>query len=104
MSKPSIETETDNKNEKVDVVMSQTSYTRTEAEQLLARHNNDEVAVIRYYLSGSSEKNANANANSNSNSKQLASKNQLVYSEIRKFMDACTKNNDTSSSSSSSSN
>lgn len=95
MSKPSIETETDHKNEKIDVVMSQTSYTRTEAEQLLARHNNDEVAVIRYYLSGSSEKNANAN----SNSKQLASKNQLVYSEIRKFMDACTKNNDTSSSS-----
>ena len=102
MSKPSIETETDHKNEKVDVVISQTSYTRTEAEQLLARHNNDEVAVIRYYLSGSSEKNANANANANS--KQLASKNQLVYSEIRKFMDACTKNNDTLSSSSSSSN
>ena len=94
MSNPSIETETDHENERVGTVMSQTNYTRTEAEQLLARHNNDEIAVIRYYLSGSS-------ANANTNSNQLTSKNQLVYSEIRKFMDACTKNNDTSSSSSS---
>jgi hypothetical protein len=93
MSNPGIENETDHENERVDTVMSQTNYTRTEAEQLLAHHNNDEVAVIRYYLSGSS-----TNTNSKQNSKQLASKNQLVYSEIRKFMDACTKNNDTSSS------
>ena len=90
MSNPSIENETDRENEQVDTVMSQTNYTRAEAEQLLAHYNNDEIAVIRYYLSGSS-----ANANANTNSNQLTSKNQLVYSEIRKFMDACIKNNDT---------
>ena len=90
MSNPSIENETDRENEQVDTVMSQTNYTIAEAEQLLSHYNNDEIAVIRYYLSGSS-----ANANANTNSNQLTSKNQLVYSEIRKFMDACIKNNDT---------
>jgi hypothetical protein len=74
--------------EKVDIILNQTSYTQAEAEQLLALHNNDEVAVIRYYLTGSSEK-----TDKPDQKQKLTSKNQLVYTEIRKFMDAC-KNTD----------
>jgi hypothetical protein len=73
--------------EKVDIILNQTSYTQAEAEQLLALHNNDEVAVIRYYLTGSSEK-----TDKPDQKQKLTSKNQLVYTEIRKFMDACSKN------------
>ena len=83
MSNHSIENETDHENEKVDVVMSQTNYTRAEAEQLLARYNNDEVAVIRRYLGG-------PNGSGEVKAKPQST-NQLVYSEIRKFMDACVK-------------
>lgn len=70
---------------KVNVIMNQTEYTEEEARAHLAHHNNDEIAVIRYYLTGSAAPKDTEKAN------QLTSKNQLVYSEIRKFMDACVK-------------
>jgi hypothetical protein len=70
--------------EKVDIVLNQTNYTRAEAEQQLALHKNDEVAVIRRYLRGSSEM-------TDKPKQTVASKNQLVYSEIRKFMDTCVQ-------------
>jgi hypothetical protein len=80
--------------ERVDIVLNQTNYTRTEAEQQLALHKNDEVEVIRRYLRGSSDITDNANPQHqhlHQQQQQLASKNQLVYSEIRKFMDACVQ-------------
>ena len=70
---------------KVNVIMNQTEYTEEEARAHLAHHNNDEIAVIRYYLTGSAAPKDASKAN------QVTSKNQLVYSEIRKFMDACVK-------------
>jgi hypothetical protein len=70
---------------KINVILSQTDFTEQEAREHLARHNNDEIAVIRYYLTGSATKSDTANL------KPVISKNQLIYSEIRKFMDACVK-------------
>lgn len=70
---------------KVNVIMNQTEYTEEEARAHLAHHNNDEIAVIRYYLTGSAAPKDSTKTN------QVTSKNQLVYSEIRKFMDACVK-------------
>lgn len=37
---------------KVNVILNQTEYTEEEARAQLALHNNDEIAVIRYYLTG----------------------------------------------------
>lgn len=71
---------------KVTVILSQTEYTEEEARAHLERNNNDEVAVIRYYLTGSAAPKGAAKTS------QPTSKNQLVYTEIRKFMDAaCVK-------------
>ena len=74
-------------NEKVDIIVNQTNYTRDEAERELEHHKNDEVLVIRHYLRGSTV--GKDKSKDDKTSKQVASKNQLVYSEIRKFMDAC---------------
>jgi hypothetical protein len=70
---------------KINVILNQTEFTEQEAREHLARHNNDEIAVIRYYLTGSAKKADMTGL------KPVTSKNQLVYSEIRKFMDACVK-------------
>jgi hypothetical protein len=80
------ETSTANTNteEKINIIMGQTSYTIDEAQKHLLKHNNDELAVIRFYLTGSTKK--------PETSKAPISKNQLIYSEIRKFMDGCVKN------------
>jgi hypothetical protein len=70
---------------KVNVILNQTEYTEEEARVHLARYNNDEIAVIRYYLTGSADPKDATKAS------QVTSKNQLVYTEIRKFMDTCVK-------------
>lgn len=70
---------------KVNIILNQTEYNEEEARSQLALHNNDEIAVIRYYLTGS------ANPVDKTKVNPVTSKNKLVYSEIRKFMDACVK-------------
>lgn len=72
--------------EKITIIISQTDYTEDQAREYLLRYNNDEIAVIRYYLTGSEYPAAKHETDS------MQSKNQLVYSEIRKFMDSCSKN------------
>lgn len=69
--------------------MGQTDYTVNEAELKLKAKNYDEIAVMREYL-------VSGNTTSKSNHaaavmEQKQSKNQLIYSEIRKFMDGCAK-------------
>ena len=71
--------------EKINTITSQTDYTEDQAREYLLRYNNDEIAVIRYYLTGSEYPAARYETSTRS-------KNQLVYSEIRKFMDSCSKN------------
>lgn len=71
--------------EKINTITSQTDYTEDQAREYLLRYNNDEIAVIRYYLTGSEYPAARHETSTRS-------KNQLVYSEIRKFMDSCSKN------------
>ena len=72
-------------NEKISIIISQTDYTEDQAREYLLRYDNDEISVIRYYLTGSEYPTAKHETSTRS-------KNQLVYSEIRKFMDACSKN------------
>jgi hypothetical protein len=69
--------------EKINTIIGQTSYTVEEARMHLLNNNNDELAVIRFYLCG--------NAKPPEIKKQSMSKNQLIYSEIRNFMDSCVK-------------
>lgn len=69
--------------EKIATILNQTEYTEEQARAYLQEYDNDEIAVIRYYLTGSACKVVS--------SKAVTSKNQLVYSEIRKFMDGCVK-------------
>ena len=72
--------------EKITTITSQTDYTEDQAREYLLRYDNDEIAVIRYYLTGSEYPAAKHETGG------TRSKNQLVYSEIRKFMDSCSKN------------
>jgi hypothetical protein len=72
--------------EKITTITSQTDYTEDQAREYLLRYDNDEIAVIRYYLTGSEYPTAKHETGG------TRSKNQLVYSEIRKFMDSCSKN------------
>ena len=71
--------------EKITTIISQTDYTEDQAREYLLRYDNDEISVIRYYLTGSEYPTAKHETSARS-------KNQLVYSEIRKFMDSCSKN------------
>ena len=72
--------------EKITLIMGQTCYTLEESEKLLKIHNNDEIAVIREYLG--SKHNESIESKSNP---VIKSKNQLIYKEIREFMDGCKK-------------
>ena len=72
--------------EKIALIIGQTDYTADEAELKLKAKNYDEISVIREYLVS-----GNNAANSNRIVDQKQSKNQLIYSEIRKFMDTCVK-------------
>ena len=71
--------------------MGQTNYTFEEAGNLLKLQNNDEIAIIRDYL-GSASKQHHHHHNPVSKT-DCKSKNQLIYKEIRNFMDGCIDNN-----------
>jgi hypothetical protein len=70
---------------KIETIMCQTNYTETEATQLLIENGNDEMKVIRKYL-GITDTVTIGEENTKSKSK-----NQLIYQEIRTFMDGCSK-------------
>ena len=70
---------------KIETIMCQTNYTETEAMQLLVDNGNDEIRVIRKYL-GISDTLTIGEENT-----KPKSKNQLIYQEIRTFMDGCSK-------------
>jgi len=76
---------------KIDIIMGQTDYGAEEARKLLAETNGDEIAVIRMYLGlpPPSDTTNNNNRSSSNNVAAPKSKNQLIYQEIRKFMDGC---------------
>ena len=61
---------------KVDIILRQTNYTKEEATQLLINNNNDEVCVIKKYLGITSVKEVN--------NKQNISLNQEIYKQFRK--------------------
>lgn len=67
-------------NNKISIIMSQTNYGKETARNLLAANDGDENAVIRQYL---------GLAPIMTNATTPKSKNQLIYQEIRKFMDGC---------------
>jgi hypothetical protein len=67
--------------EKITLIMGQTNYTFEEASELLKIQNNDEFAIIRDYLGIAPPSSKN----------ESGSKNQLIYKEIRNFMDGCKK-------------
>jgi len=68
--------------EKVDMILRQTNYDKTTAEQKLIEYNNDAVQVIRAYL--------NADKVSTSSTTKLST-NQQIYKEIRGMMDDAAK-------------
>jgi hypothetical protein len=70
---------------KIETIMGQTNYTETEATQLLIENGNDEMMIIRKYL-GITDTVTIGEENTKSKSK-----NQLIYQEIRTFMDGCSK-------------
>lgn len=72
--------------EKITLIMGQTNYTFEEASELLKIQNNDEIAVIREYLGSK-----NNEAIELKSKPVIKSKNQLIYKEIRDFMDGCKK-------------
>ena len=72
--------------EKITLIMGQTCYTFEEAENLLTLHNNDEIAVIREYLGSKNSESVELKSKP-----VIKSKNQLIYKEIRDFMDGCKK-------------
>ena len=72
---------------KIETIMCQTNYTETEASQLLVDNGNDEIRVIRKYL-GISISDTGVIGEEDTKTK---SKNQLIYQEIRTFMDGCSK-------------
>jgi len=71
--------------DKIALIMGQTNYSADDAGAKLKSKNYDELAVIREYLGV-----ATGGESSTSNA-HPQSKNQLIYTEIRKFMDGCGK-------------
>jgi hypothetical protein len=72
-----------NTEEKIDMILRQTNYDRTQVEEKLAQHNNDVTQVIRDYL--------NAGKIIEPYCKPRLSANQQVYKEIRGMMDDAAK-------------
>jgi hypothetical protein len=72
-----------NTEEKINIILRQTDYNRTQVEQKLAEHNNDVTQVIREYL--------NAGKIIPPPCKTRLSVNQQVYKEIRGMMDDAAK-------------
>jgi len=69
--------ETDQIDDKIQVIMRQTDYTETVAREKLLQHNFNEISVIKSYL-GISEK----------KSTQVKSINQEIYKQLRYKLDS----------------
>lgn len=80
----------DDMKNKIAIIMGQTEYSAEEALKLLIATNGDEIAVIRMYLGLPPPPHTDTDAAVTA----PKSKNQLIYQEIRKFMDGCKENVD----------
>jgi hypothetical protein len=79
--------------DKIALIMGQTDYSADDAGAKLKSKNYDEIAVIREYLGstiGQTHSTASAVSTATTTT-ATTSKNQLIYSEIRKFMDGCVR-------------
>ena len=81
--------------DKIALIMGQTDYSADDAGAKLKSKNYDEIAVIREYLGstiGQTHSIASAASTATTTTTTATtSKNQLIYSEIRKFMDGCVR-------------
>jgi hypothetical protein len=73
--------------DKIALIMGQTDYSADDAGAKLKSKNYDEIAVIREYLGSTGDSTINETPSSST----TTSKNQLIYAEIRKFMDGCVR-------------
>lgn len=64
----------------VDIIVNQTDYDESKAEEKLIQHNNNIVKVIEEYLNITNDK------------PKKSTINQQIYTEIRNFMDTSCKN------------
>jgi hypothetical protein len=76
--------------DKIALIMGQTDYSADDAGAKLKSKNYDEIAVIREYLGSTGDSTINE-MHSSSTTTTTTSKNQLIYAEIRKFMDGCVR-------------
>ena len=76
--------------DKIALIMGQTDYSADDAGAKLKSKNYDEIAVIREYLGSTGDSTINE-MHSSSTTTTTISKNQLIYAEIRKFMDGCVR-------------
>jgi hypothetical protein len=67
--------------EKVQLIIRQTTYTYNEAKSKLSEHNNNYIAVINEYIK------PDKILKNKSNMISKKSSNQKIYAEIRKFLD-----------------
>ena len=63
----------------VEIIMRNTNYTESQAEEKLSQHNNDISSVIREYLCGTPVETIISD--------ESKSTNQRVYQEIRQYLD-----------------
>ena len=71
--------------DKIALIIGQTDYSADEAIAKLKTKNYNELAVIREYLG------SGLSGDAIMSKPQAHSKNQLIYTEIRKFMDGCIR-------------
>jgi len=67
---------------KIQIVLGQTDYTRDKAKELLLENNYDEIRVIKLYL----------NINTEPSSKDKKSLNQQIYTQLREKLKINTTN------------
>ena len=79
-------TQPEDVSDKIALIMGQTNYSADDASVKLKLKNYDEIAVIREYLGSTGDSTINETPSSTT-----TSKNQLIYAEIRKFMDGCVR-------------
>jgi hypothetical protein len=77
--------------DKIALIIGQTDYNADEAESKLKSKDYDEIAVIRDYLRLGTTTMTGDDTIITTSKSQSQSKNQLIYTEIRKFMDGCVR-------------
>jgi len=85
--------------DKIALIMGQTDYSAEEAAAKLINKDYDEIEVIREYLrlgtasacAAASTTTTTTTTSDHIGDNQMYSKNQLIYTEIRKFMDGCVR-------------